>query len=1149
MNTTQPCATRIALLAASSLAAMIISSPAAAAGSHSTVWSADRESAFESLKDMVRAAPGATGSTTFGWSQDPRIVINDGPKIKPGPGNPATGANYANSAQVLSTGINGVGQMIAVVQEQSSAFLGLCTGTLINPRTVITAAHCVNEKPAYYYGSNTGQGGGLTGVTGLTQTKGIPLSFGFSATNRCTGTNGCAVGTGPYETWRDTGFNTVVGKAIYNANQVWYNPISTTEFGLADVAIVTLDTHVEDIPTWTLLFSPLTGSTHVTITGYGSAGVGTPGIGDAAGIDYRRRSAENMIDALMSSADWLHTPAIAGPDFHDFDNEAHSLYWFDFDDPRYNPNKLPSNSAFLDANANVDPALLNWDFNGLGGTALPREGTTAGGDSGGPLIVDQLFSKPVVAGVLTGGWSFNGGIGTYGEFSVYPPLFLYWQEIVAANPYKYVSAKAGDADWFDPAHWVQDMDPNYGVIINGQLVNSLPSFAQLSPDSTAGRFGRVCFFGTSCGTIAGTAYPATSGNYLITPGGPGTTNFVPNNVEPVNSPSASKYVQARYYDVSLRLAGTTTLQQSATIDKLTIDGSARLNVTPSGSLNVWSDFNQLSGWTNVDGTLKTGEALVVSGILSGSGTFDPTYLTVVRGAVAPGGSGIGTLTVKGNMIMSSGSGLLIDVARGSSDLLNVVADSGNAGGLSLQGSVLLSQAPGAALARDGDKFVIATAQGGMVGSFGSVGTSSGVLVPTLSYSDKQINLSLKAGSLAAAVGPSNATAFAFASALDALRGGSYNKLWNFYGNVDWMDASHLSATFAAISPTNLVGETQLLQDRQSHQLFTNVSDRLSMLGTGQASGFSFSGGAAMLGQPRQDLSARERLGLTSVNTTATMPMAGGLSGFVAMGGDTASASYGDDSGVDAGQRTRFFASGVELPFGEAKIGTAVGYAEARSNIGSDEARSTVTQAAAYAALPIGKSAYVGGIVAAERARSESNRLATDTVSTFSLSGATRSSRYMATAEAGVRTAIGGGLSLNPRAQVGFSHYSLGGFREEGGETALALDDLTINRIEGRLGARLDGETSFAGWTVRPQVQADYVRLLSGGESGLKVSFAAAPEYAFVLPLTNGGSGWVEAKGGVELTKGRFTLGLSGQATRGDAPITDQRGVVDLTYRF
>ena len=87
------------------------------------------------------------------------------------------------------------------------------------------------------------------------------------------------------------------------------------------------------------------------------------------------------------------------------------------------------------------------------------------------------------------------------------------------------------------------------------------------------------------------------------------------------------------------------------------------------------------------------------------------------------------------------------------------------------------------------------------------------------------------------------------------------------------------------------------------------------------------------------------------------------------------------------------------------------------------------------------------------------------------------------------------------------------------------------------------------WALRPNLHADYVRLLSGASNGLSVAFAAAPEYSFVLPLTNGGSGWAEVKGGLELTRGAFTIGLSGQATAGDAPISDQRGAVDFTFRF
>src|SRR5262245_20678193 len=106
-------ASRVALLAASSLTALALPNSAWAAQTSESDWL----SSAESLQSMVKSAP----------VLDERIVTND--TVTPGPGNPATGANYANSPQVLSTGITGVGQMIAV----ELPFLDLCSGTLINP--------------------------------------------------------------------------------------------------------------------------------------------------------------------------------------------------------------------------------------------------------------------------------------------------------------------------------------------------------------------------------------------------------------------------------------------------------------------------------------------------------------------------------------------------------------------------------------------------------------------------------------------------------------------------------------------------------------------------------------------------------------------------------------------------------------------------------------------------------------------------------------------------------------------------------------------------------------------------------------------------------------------------------------------------------
>ncbi len=155
-------------------------------------------------------------------------------------------------------GINGVGQMFIAA---SGGGLSLCTGTLINPRTVIFAAHCVNSSAAASYGTARG---------------GTPISFGFK-TDNLPGVREWFLSTlggvaNPNQ------FKTNTANAIYNVNQVHWNPASArTTFLEADVAIASLDTPATGIPTWALLFSalpapaaidPTTGTGyHVTLTG------------------------------------------------------------------------------------------------------------------------------------------------------------------------------------------------------------------------------------------------------------------------------------------------------------------------------------------------------------------------------------------------------------------------------------------------------------------------------------------------------------------------------------------------------------------------------------------------------------------------------------------------------------------------------------------------------------------------------------------------------------------------------------------------------------------------------------------------------------------------------------------------------------------
>jgi subtilase-type serine protease len=1179
MRLNRSVALRSTLLAASSVTALVLASPAAA---QVATQEYDRVLATAALEDMARSAANSAGMLSaqeFAWGGG--LIVEESPAII---SNNNLDPNAFPPGGVLNSGITGVGQQIAFVQSSpTAAGLSLCTGTLINPRTVITAAHCLNTRPAHMYGSNTGTGGGVNGnfgaITSITSnpdgtftvnrapllTQGVPLSFGFQATNRCLQTiagvngattvagNGCMAETGAYETWRNANFTTSTEHSIYNVNQVWYDPRSlgpnSAGFLEADVALATLDTPALGIPTWTMLFTPLTAETHALSVGYGINGTSATGQGATpcttncsvlGAIDYRRRMVENALSVLGSLQDrnaWLFGPASAGP-LHQ------SLYMLDFDSPA--------------GQAAYTGTFNNYDFDVFNGAALPREGTTAGGDSGGPLVVDQLFDRPVTVGVLSGGSRFHNGqrFSTYGTHSFYQPLFLFWDVIVANNPYVYAGAVAGNGNWEDPAHWVQLMDPNYAIAVEGALVNSLPDTPALGVSGNTVKFGEVCRPGDICTDLASddtaTPPPVGSGTPVFIAGGPGTTNFVPDNVEPVNSADAAVHRRARYYDVHLTQAGTTTLSSTRTIDALTLDGNATaLNIAASGTLNVLGEVNQWQGWTHVNGLLSSGlDAFIGSGVLSGHGTIRAPFVTVGAAVVAPGGGNtIGTLTVNGDLILSSASTLHINVKPEFSDRLLVTANAsaGSDGILALNnGSVVFSRAADAKPSKFGGTWVIASAEGGVDGKFGSATAGPGVVKLKLTYTANDVIASMSANSFLSVLSSPSATQIAFANALDTLRYTSYSNLWNLYGGIDYMDGSQVAATFEALTP-RIYGETKLLHDRQSRQLLGNVTDRLSLLGTGRAKGISFSGTAGALAQNRDGLSAKAQLGLASTNAV-NLPTVTGLSGFVAVGGDNVRSSYGNSELIGAGQRSRYFASGVEAPMGDVMVGTAIGFAEATTSAGADEAKTRVTQAAAYASLPVSKNAYVGGYVAAERASTDTMRLTTDTVATLQVSGATESSRYMAAAEAGFRTGIGRGLSLNPRAQLGFSHYALSGF-ESGGETALELNGLKVNRIESRLGARLDGETKLGKWALRPNLQADYVRLLSGARNGMSVSFAAAPDYDFVLPLTNSGSGWMEVKGGVELTRGAFTLGLSGQATAGDAPISDQRGAIDLTFKF
>lgn len=378
------------------------------------------------------------------------LAATSAPALAVVPNENTTSGNIVDNADEF----RGVGMIVTNVVGQNG--IGICTATLINPRTVLFAAHCVNTRPETAYDQTTVRAAVSFNVNAL---PGIQSWFANTRTN--------------------------TAQRVYNINRIFWDARSRQNAGAlgfieADVALASLDTPAVGLPIWAMLFStlpapasidPVRGTGYqVEIVGYGGTGNATQGA--ISGIDFRRRAAENMLGGFMSLSD-RNAVLFGAPNAL-----TQNLYHLDFDSRNRN---------------------FNFDINAHRDAALPNEGTTAGGDSGGPLILDsetnRLSNEDLIIGVLSGGSRFFGAqpFSSIGTTSFYQPLSLFWQYIVANNPYRYVGTVAGDGNWEDPTRWVTLLDPMYRVInANGQVVNGLPTTPELGLGGTGGDFGSVC---------------------------------------------------------------------------------------------------------------------------------------------------------------------------------------------------------------------------------------------------------------------------------------------------------------------------------------------------------------------------------------------------------------------------------------------------------------------------------------------------------------------------------------------------------------------------------------------------------------------------------------------------------------------------------